>query len=386
VLPDRLTCSLDGAHRYEASALASTCPLDGAPLLATYEHPAIDRATVAQRAATMWRYREVLPVEGEALPVTLGEGATPLVRCMRLANDVGIEAELYVKDESQNPTASFKSRGMAAAVTRAYALGVRSFVTPSAGNAGGALAAYAARAGAQATIFFPNDTPAVLVEESRAFGARVELVDGLIDFAGKRAAAFASETGAFNVATLREPYRIEGKKTMGYELVEELGRVPAAIVYPAGGGTGLIGMWKAFGELERAGWIGSERPKMFAVQATGCAPIVRAFERGAAHAEPWVDGRTRAWGLRVPSALGDRLMLAAIAASGGGALAVDDAVMEADMQVMRSREGIDACEEGGATLAALRVLIARGERFDGPVVLFNTASALKYAPRSAVLA
>ena len=383
MLPDRLACSLDGAHVFDAKALASTCPHDGAPLLATYDSPGIDRASVAHREASMWRYREVLPLADDASPVSLGEGLTPLLRCARLGDDVRLDAELYVKDESQNPTASFKSRGMSAAVTRACALGVRAFVTPSAGNAGGALAAYAARAGVEATIFFPNDTPATLVEETRTFGARVELVDGLIDLAGKRAAAFAAETGAFNVATLREPYRIEGKKTMGYELVEQLGRIPAAIVYPAGGGTGLIGMWKAFEELERAGWIGAERPRMFAVQATGCAPIVRAHRLGADRAEPWQDGRTRAWGLRVPAALGDRLMLRAIARSGGDAIAVDDVVMEAEMRYLRSREGIDACEEGGATVAALRQLVARGEAFDGPVVLFNTASALKYAPRTA---
>jgi threonine synthase len=381
-LADRLACSLESAHVFDVRALASTCPHDGAPLLAIYDAPVLDRAAVATRPASMWRYREVLPIAGDAAPVTLGEGATPLVPCTRLADDLRCDAPLYVKDESQNPTASFKSRGMSAAVTRAYALGVRSFVTPSAGNAGGALAAYGARAGAEVTIFFPRDTPPTLIEESRAFGARVELVDGLIDLAGKRAAAFAQEMGAFNVATLREPYRIEGKKTMGYELVEELGDVPAAIVYPAGGGTGLIGMWKAFDELERAGWIGAERPRMFAVQATGCAPIVRAHARGDASAQPWVGGETRAWGLRVPAALGDRLMLRAIAQSGGDALAIEDGVMEADMRVLRSREGIDACEEGGATVSALRALIARGERFPGPVVLFNTASALKYAPRS----
>ncbi len=383
MLPDRLACSRDDAHRFDASVLATTCPHDGAPLLATYDAPALDRAVIASRAASMWRYREVLPVADGAEPVTLGEGATPLVRCTRLADEIGIDAPLYVKDESQNPTASFKSRGMSAAVTRAWALGVRAFVTPSAGNAGGALAAYAARAGATATIYFPRDTPPTLVEESRAFGAHVELVDGLIDFAGKRAAAFAAETGAFNVATLREPYRIEGKKTMGYELVEELGHVPAAIVYPAGGGTGLIGMWKAFDELERAGWIDAERPRMFAVQAAGCAPIVRAHAAHADRAEPWLDARTGAWGLRVPSALGDRLMLAAIERSGGDALAIDDAEMERDMLRLRALEGIDACEEGGATVAALRALIARGETFAGPVVLFNTASALKYAPRAA---
>lgn len=232
------------------------------------------------------------------------------------------------------------------------------------------------------TVFLPRDTPAILIEECRTYGARVELVDGLIDDAGKLAGAFAAETGAFNVATLREPYRIEGKKTMGYELVEQLGGVPGAIVYPTGGGTGLVGMWKAFDELEEAGWIGRERPMMITVQAAGCAPIVRAFETGADHAERWNDARTAAWGLRVPVAIGDRLMLRALRDSGGTAIAIDERVMADDMHAMRAREGIDACEEGGAALAALRVLVARKTAFAGPVVLFNTGSALKYGPRA----
>ena len=232
------------------------------------------------------------------------------------------------------------------------------------------------------TVFLPRDTPAILIEECRTYGARVELVDGLIDDAGRLANAHAQETGAFNLATLREPYRIEGKKTMGYELVEQLGDVPGAIIYPTGGGTGLIGMWKAFDELEEAGWLGVQRPMMVSVQAEGCAPIVRAFERGEDAAERWNDAQTAAWGLRVPAALGDRLMLRALRDSGGTAIAVSEAAMAADMLALRAAEGIDAGEEGGAALAALRVLVARDVRFAGPVVLFNTGSALKYGPRS----
>jgi threonine synthase len=324
-------------------------------------------------------------VERAEEPVTLGEGGTPLVRTSRLERRLGVDVSVYVKDESRNPTGSFKSRGMSAAVTRARRLGAPGLVAPSAGNAGGALAAYGARAGLPVTVFLPRDTPAILIEECRTYGARVELVEGLIDAAGKSAAAHAAATGDFNLATLREPYRIEGKKTMAYELVLELGEVPAAIVYPTGGGTGLIGMWKAFDELEALGWIDARRPKMFSVQADGCAPIVRAFERGAVSAVPWVDAHTAAWGLRVPAALGDRLMLAAIRASRGAALAVSESAMEEGMRDLRALEGIDACEEGGAALAALRELIARGERFTGPIVLFNTGSALKYGPRPVAL-
>jgi threonine synthase len=380
-----LECSLDASHWADAGKLASTCPIDGAPLLARYDALALTRADAAGRAPSMWRFHEALPVDTGEEPVTLGEGGTPLVRTDRLERRLGVDVSLYVKDESRNPTGSFKSRGMSAAVTRAKRLGAPGLVAPSAGNAGGALAAYGARAGLPVTVFLPRDTPPILVEECRTYGARVELVDGLIDDAGRLAAAHAADTGDFNLATLREPYRIEGKKTMAYELVLELGDVPAAIVYPTGGGTGLIGMWKAFDELEALGWINGRRPKMFSVQADGCAPIVRAFERGDTSAVRWEGATTAAWGLRVPSALGDRLMLQAIRASHGAALAVSEDAMHDGMLELRTHEGIDACEEGGAALAALRELLARGERLEGPVVLFNTGSALKYGPRPLTL-
>jgi len=330
----------------------------------------------------MWRYREVLPVaEGEE-PVSLGEGATPLLEAQRLPDYLGQDAAIYVKDESQNPTASFKSRGMSVAITCARRLGATSLVAPSAGNAGSALAAYGARAGLPVTVFLPRDTPPIITEECLSYGATVEFVDGLIDRAGAAAAACASQTGAFNMATLREPYRIEGKKTMAYELVEQLGAVPGTIVYPTGGGTGLIAMWKAFDELEQLGWIGAERPAMISVQAEGCAPIVRAFEAGASSATPWEDGRTAAWGLRVPAALGSHLILSAVNESGGSAIAVSEEDMQRDMRALHTLEGIDASEEGGAALAALRIALQRGLKLAGPVVLFNTGSALKYAPRA----
>lgn len=382
MLPDYLVCSRDDAHRFDPATLATLCPHDSAPLLVRYPRIVLDRAAVAARPQTMWRYREALPLDANEEPITLGEGFTPLVHAARLQSALALDVPLYIKDEAQNPTGSFKSRGMSAAVTRAKKLGAPALVAPSAGNAGGALSAYGARAQMPVTVFLPRDTPAILIEECRTYGARVELVDGLIDDAGKLANAFAAETGAFNVATLREPYRIEGKKTMGYELVEQLGGIPGAIVYPTGGGTGLIGMWKAFDELEEAGWIGAERPMMISVQAADCAPIVRAFEAGDDHATRWNDAHTAAWGLRVPAAIGDRLMLRAIRDSGGTAIAVGEDAMAEDMLVMRASEGVDACEEGGAALAALRVLIGRGTTFAGPVVLFNTGSALKYGPRA----
>jgi threonine synthase len=384
VLPSALVCSLDASHRFEPERLYATCPSDGAPLLVDYPRPSLDRAAVARGPWSMWRYREMLPVDSEEEPVTLGEGCTPLVPAPHVASELRLDVPLYVKDESQNPTGSFKSRGMSVAVTRARRLGATALVAPSAGNAGGALAAYGARARLAVTVFLPRDTPPILVEECETYGARVKLVDGLIDDAGKRAAEFASTTGAFNMATLREPYRIEGKKTMAYELVEQLGEPPAAILYPTGGGTGLIGMWKAFDELEACGWIGRQRPQMIAVQADGCAPIVRAFDENASSARPWDDASTAAWGLRVPAALGDRLMLRAIRESGGTAIAVTEAGLLGGMHAMRTREGVDASEEGGAAFAALRIALERGLRPQGPVVLFNTGSALKYAPRGAV--
>jgi threonine synthase len=343
----------------------------------------MERPNLAERRFTMWRYREILPVADDEEPVTLDEGGTPLLAAPRLAARFRFDFELLVKDESRNPTGSFKARGMSAAVTAAKRLGVTALVAPSAGNAGGALAAYGARAGIPVAVFLPIDTPPALIEECRTYGADVKLVPGLIDDAGKAAARFAEESGAFNVATLREPYRIEGKKTMAYELAEQLGRVPAAIVYPTGGGTGLVGMWKAFDELEALGWIDARRPKMISVQAENCAPIVRAFERGDDRAERWENAQTAAWGLRVPAAIGDRLMLRAIRDSHGTALAVSEAAMRENMLALRLTEGIDASEEGGAALAGLSDAVARGTSFDGPVVLFNTGSALKYAPRAA---
>jgi threonine synthase len=382
MLPTYLECSLDAAHRFEPDRLCTTCTHDGAPLLVRYPPFHLDRATVAERPFTMWRYREALPIAIDEEPVSLGEGGTPLLRAERLEKQLGLNVELYVKDEAQNPTASFKARGMSAAVTCARRLGASALVAPSAGNAGGAMSAYGARAGLPVTVFLPEDTPAILIEECRTYGADVRLVAGLIDEAGRLAAAFAKETGAFNLATLREPYRIEGKKTMAYELVEQMGGVPGSILYPTGGGTGLVGMWKAFDELEEAGWIDARRPKMISVQAAGCAPIVSAFERGAEKADPWVDAETAAWGLRVPGALGDRLILRALRDSHGTAIAVSEEELNHGMGRLRRTEGIDASEEGGAALAALATLFARDPAFfAGPIVLFNTGSALKYAPR-----
>jgi threonine synthase len=380
VLPSHLECSLDAAHVCAADTLATTCPHDHAPLLVRYAVETLDRSAMATRAWTMWRYREMLPLDGGEEPVSLGEGATPLLPLARSGFEPG---ELFVKDESQNPTGSFKARGMSVAVTVAKRLGATSLVAPSAGNAGGALAAYGARARLPVRVYVPRDTPALLVEEMRDYGARVELVDGLIDDAGKLAAGYARESGAFNVATFREPYRVEGKKTMGYELVEQLGGVPGTIVYPTGGGTGLVAMWKAFDELERIGWIDSRRPLMVAVQADGCAPIVRAFERGEETAARVEGGVTKMWGLRVPGGIGDRLTLRAVRESRGHAVAVSDDAADEAMRELHRHAGIDATEEGGATLAALEILSASGVALTSPIVLFNTATSLKYAPREA---
>ncbi len=380
MLPDRLECSRDAEHEFSATALSSVCPHDGAPLLVRYRTHEMRRDLVSARPWTMWRYREMLPIDIDEQPVSLGEGCTPLLPLANMQSELG-GADIYVKDESQNPTGSFKARGMSAAVTVAKRLGARSLVAPSAGNAGGALAAYGARARLPVRVYVPRDTPAILIEEMHGYGASVVLVEGLIDEAGRLAAQFAQENGAFNVATFREPYRVEGKKTMGYELVEQLGRVPGTIVYPTGGGTGLVAMWKAFGELEHLGWIGASRPVMVCVQAEGCAPIVRAFRRGDASAQRVENGTTRMWGLRVPGGIGDRLSLAAIRQSHGHAIAVSDEASESAMRELHEREGIDATEEGGATLAALRSLVSSGVELPSPVVLFNTATSLKYAPR-----
>jgi threonine synthase len=378
--PMNLECSQDARHRSDAEALSTVCPHDGAPLLVRYAVARLERAALAARPWTMWRYREMLPVGEGDEPVTLGEGATPLLPLGHVAKALGLDA-VYVKDEAQNPTGSFKARGMSVAVTVAKRLGATALVAPSAGNAGGALAAYGARAALPVRVYVPRDTPALLVDEMEGYGAEVILIGGLIDDAGRIAAEYARGSGAFNVATFREPYRVEGKKTMGYELVEQLGDVPGTIIYPTGGGTGLVAMWKAFEELERIGWIGAARPAMISVQAEGCAPIVRAFQRGEQSAQRVDDGSTKMWGLRVPGGIGDRLSLRAIRESRGRAVTVTDDEAAEAMRDMHRHEGIDATEEGGATLAALRAFVKEGVPLPTPIVLFNTATSLKYWPR-----
>jgi threonine synthase len=311
--------------------------------------------------------------------VTLGEGGTPLLPLKRLGERHGCP-HLYLKDESFNPTGTFKARGMAAAVSQARALGARKLAVPTAGNAGGALAAYASRAGLEAYVLMPKDAPPANQLEVRAHGANLILVDGLIGDCGRLLAERKEKEGWFDVSTLKEPYRIEGKKTLGYELYEQLGdRLPDAIFYPTGGGVGLIGMWKAFDEMEALGWIGSERPKMISVQASGCAPIVRAFEQRKPESEPWKDAVTIAAGLRVPKALGDFLVLDAIYRSGGAAAAATDDEILAGVRVLAQLEGIFACPEGGAVIAALPKLLERGVlKGEDTMILFNTGTAMKY--------
>jgi threonine synthase len=365
--PAQLACSRCDAT-FAIRELMNLCPNDSAPLLVRYDiakSPQL-RDEIRTRPATMWRYRELLPIDDENEIVTLGEGITPLLQSTNFEN-------VWIKDESKNPTRSFKSRGMAAAVTMAKRLGARSLAAPTAGNAGAALAAYGARAGLPVFVAMPRDTPQSIVDECRGYGAQVELVAGVITDAGKRVAQYIAENGGFDLSTLKEPYRVEGKKIMGYELLEDLGRLPDVILYPTGGGTGLIGMWKAFDEMERLGWIGSERPRMFSVQSSGCAPVVRAFNAGLETAPEWESPQTGAWGLRVPRAIGDRLMLRALRDSNGGAIAVDEAQIETAAAELRTSEGIDAGPEAGAALLALRTLRAEETiRPNETVVLFST--------------
>ncbi|MBI4545815.1 MAG: threonine synthase [Gemmatimonadetes bacterium] len=369
---------------YESERLWQLSPCCEKPLFACY---ALDRlrphfrpGDLAARGPTVWRYAEVLPVRDPAFRLTLGEGFTPLLATPRLAAELRLE-RLWVKDEGQNPTGSFKARGLAVAVARAWELGVRAVAIPSAGNAGSAAAAYAAAAGLEAHVVVPRDTPRPILEEIRSLGAELELVDGLITDAAARVAEGAAVHGWFDLSTLKEPYRVEGKKTMAYELFEQLGRrLPQVILYPTGGGTGLVGMWKAFQEMERLGWIGPERPRLISVQAAGCAPVVRAWEAGADAAEPWADAQTYAAGLRVPRAVGDFLMLRAIRESGGAAVAVADDEMARAVALVGRTTGIFAAPEGAATAAAVPCLLERGWlRGDEEVVLFNTGSGLKYA-------
>jgi threonine synthase len=378
-----LECSVPcGAGPYDPLVEQHLCSC-GAPLLARYDLDAARawrRDSLAGRDASMWRYRELMPLfEGEA-PVTLGEGWTPLVHARRLGAALGME-RLYVKDESLNPTNSFKARGLSAAVTRASHLGATTLSVPSAGNAANAMAAYAAAAGIPAKVFMPKDVKVPFIRECELYGADVTLVDGLITDAGRIAAAQGKPLGWYDVSTLKEPYRIEGKKTMAYELGEQLGwEFPDWIIYPTGGGTGMVGMWKAFEELEHIGWKArGTRPKMVSVQAEHCAPIVKAFDEGAERSELWANARTVADGLRVPKAIGDFLVLRAVRESGGTALAVTDREMVAAMRELGSREGISAAPEGGAALQALKVLLADGRaKPTDSVVLFNTGGALKY--------
>jgi len=355
----------------------------GAPLLARYDLARArswSRQSLSGREPTMWRYRELLPLFESEAPVTLGEGFTPLVHARSLGSTLGLD-RLLIKDESLNPTNSFKARGQSAAITRAKHLGVTTVSVPSAGNAGNAMAAYAARAGLDARVFLPRDAKAPFVRECRLYGAEVTLVDGLITDAGRLAAEQGAALGWYDVSTLKEPYRIEGKKTMAFELAEQMDwRWPDWIVYPTGGGTGLIGMWKAFEELEAIGWVApGRRPRMVAVQAEGCAPIVRAFRDGSKAARAWEGAATLADGLRVPKAIGDFLILRAVRESGGTALAVSDASMIDGMLEIGRLEGVSAAPEGGAALAALVHLVARGLiGRDDTVVILNTGGALKY--------
>jgi threonine synthase len=355
----------------------------GAPLVARYDLQKArswTRDSLEGREPTMWRYREMMPLFAGESPVTLGEGFTPLFHARSLGASIGLD-RLYIKDESLNPTNSFKARGQSAAVTRAKYLGAKTIALPTAGNAGNAAAAYSAAAGLACEVFIPKDAKRPFIDECRLYGAHVTLVDGLITDAGRMAAEKGGPLGWYDVSTLKEPYRIEGKKTMAYELAEQMDwRWPDWIVYPTGGGTGMVGMWKAFDELERIGWVSPQkRPRMVSVQAENCAPIVRAFAQGAERAQPWEGAATIADGLRVPRAIGDFLILRAIRESGGTALAVTDASMVKGMLDIGKHEGISAAPEGGAALVAIERLVADGSiRPAESVVLFNTGGALKY--------
>ena len=377
-----LECTACGAT-HPADRLITTCPVCGKVLYARYDLEAAARTmtpeTLRDRPWDMWRYAEILPVSGPKSALKLGEGGTPLLHAPRLGAAFGFD-RLLVKDEGLNPTGSFKARGLGMAVSRARELGATAIVIPSAGNAGSAMAAYAARAGIPAYVLMPADAPAVTKAECHAYGAQVYLVDGLINDAGRVARQAADAFGWFDVSTLKEPYRAEGKKTMGLELIEQLGwRVPDAIVYPTGGGTGIVGMWKAFDELETMGLIGPERPKMIVVQTEGCAPIVRAYDAGERHAELWQDAQTVAAGLRVPIAIGDYLILKAVRTSGGTAIAVSDAELMEGVRLAAMHEGIFASPEAGAAFIGAQKLRESGFLAqDDEVVIFSTGSGMKH--------
>ena len=379
---DHLECT-ECAKSYPSDALIGVSPCCGKVLFARYDlakiRREVDRDSLAARRSDMWRFGELLPVEDPDRIISLGEGGTPLLAARTLGRKLGLE-QLYIKEEGLNPTGSFKARGISAAVARAVELKAPGFTMPSAGNAAGAAAAYCARAGLQARVFMPQDAPDANKKECLLAGSDINLVEGLISDAGRQAVAVAREQNLFDLSTLKEPYRAEGKKTMGLEIAMQLGwKLPTAIVYPTGGGTGIIGMHKGFQELRELGWIDSPSPKFIAVQASGCQPIVRAFERGESTSEPWEGAATIADGLRVPSPFADYLILQAVRETGGTALAVEDAEMVAAMHEIATAEGIIACPEGAATLVGLKRLLDQG--FLGPddsVVLLNTGSGYKY--------
>jgi threonine synthase len=376
-----LECSGCGATR-SADGFPTVCDACGAPWLVRYDRPlppASLQADLRGRAGGMWRFREFLPLEPDEEPITLGEGNTPLLRCGRLGERLGF-SQLWVKDEAVNPTGSFKARGLGAAVTRAVASGATAFTLPTAGNAGVAAAAYGARGGAKVRVYAPKTTPKPLLEQMTAYGADVVTIDGHIGDCGQLSRQFAAQSGALDLSTLREPYRIEGKKTLGLEIAEQFGwTLPDVIVYPTGGGTGLIGMWKAFLELMAAGWARGPMPRLISVQSAGCAPVVRAFEAGKDRCEAWRDPWTVASGLRVPGPLGGALILRGVKESRGHALAVTDDQLLDGANQLSSLEGVDACPEGGASVAAARLLLAKGlVTRDECLVLFNTGAGVLY--------
>jgi threonine synthase len=378
-----LCCSSCGKS-YVAGQIQTFCTDCAAPLLASYDLSAIkkklDRDHISLRTKGMWRWFELLPIRDRQDIVSLGEGDTPLLHLQHLGKDLGLK-NLFIKEEGQNPTGSFKARGLSAAVSMAKELGITRLVMPSAGNAGGAMAAYAARAAMDALIYMPKNTPTSNIIESRIMGARIELVDGLIDLAGKHAQNLEASEGWFNLSTFKEPYRVEGKKVMGYELAERFNwKLPDVIIYPTGGGTGLVGMWKAFADLKELGWLESDTlPRMISVQAQGCAPVVRAIEQGSASCELWQDAHTIATGLCVPKSFADRLILQDIRASNGTAVSVTDGEILRWQAQLAQKEGIFACPEGSATLAGLVTLLKQGTiRRDESIVIFNTGSGLKY--------
>ena len=376
-----LECSACG-KQHDWSRLQNLCLACGKPLFAIVDLAKagreLTRDKLARRERSLWRYREFLPLPRNIEPISLGEGGTPLLKSKKFGADTKVD--LWIKDESVNPTQSFKARGMSVAVSMAKYLGAKKLAAPSAGNAGGALAAYAARAGIEAHIFMPRDTPRANIVECREVGAQVTLIDGLITDCGAEIAKRKEKEGWFDVSTLKEPYRIEGKKTLGCEVAEQLDwKLPDVVLYPTGGGTGLIGMWKAFDEMEKLGWIDSKRPRMFSVQATGCAPIIRAFEAGEKFAAEFPNARTIASGLRVPKAIGDFLMLDILRTSNGGAVAVDDDEMIRAVREVGAKEGLFVAPEGAACFVALKKLRASGKIDSGEcVVIFNTGSGIKY--------